>query len=87
MPVVPLLLALGIFDGLCACLLSPFCTLQAFWMPGQHEDAEAHITKPEIDTVCPATGKKLRMKDLVQVRWGESGGESECGRVRGKGSG
>mmetsp|Transcript_5486 Transcript_5486/g.9493 ORF Transcript_5486/g.9493 Transcript_5486/m.9493 type:complete len:322 (-) Transcript_5486:741-1706(-) len=44
-------------------------TSKSFWMPTLKEDAEAKVDKPDPDTVCPASGKKLRMKDLVDVKF------------------
>ncbi|EFJ45302.1 hypothetical protein VOLCADRAFT_106032 [Volvox carteri f. nagariensis] len=43
--------------------------LKAFWMPSLTPEADAKVEKPDTDTRCPASGKKLRMKDLVAVRW------------------
>ena len=47
-------------------------------MPSLMPSAESHLDKPDESTYCPASGKKLRMKDLVPVRFtpvpeGESG--------------
>ncbi|KAG2487116.1 hypothetical protein HYH03_014229 [Edaphochlamys debaryana] len=52
--------------------------LKAFWMPSCAPAAEAKVDKPDTDTRCPAGGQKLRMKDLVAIKWtpvpeGESG--------------
>ncbi|GLI59813.1 hypothetical protein VaNZ11_001780 [Volvox africanus] len=52
--------------------------LKAFWMPSLTPEAEVKVEKPDTDTRCPSSGNKLRMKDLVPVRWtlvpeGESG--------------
>lgn len=53
---------------------------QAFWMPSQTPDAKVIVEKPDMETVCPASGKKLKLKDLIEVggkgqcRWGEAAG-------------
>ncbi|KXZ41849.1 hypothetical protein GPECTOR_262g667 [Gonium pectorale] len=43
--------------------------LKAFWMPSLTPEAEAKVDKPDTETRCPASGNKLRMKELVAVRW------------------
>ncbi|KAG2433947.1 hypothetical protein HYH02_012492 [Chlamydomonas schloesseri] len=43
--------------------------LKAFWMPSLTPDAGNKVEKPDSETRCPASGNKLRMKDLVTVRW------------------
>ena len=45
----------------------PHC-LQAFWMPSQGPSAKVVVSKPDTETYCPASGKKLKMKDLISVR-------------------
>jgi nitric oxide synthase-interacting protein len=54
--------------------------LTGFWqMDGGVEDGLKHeVRKPDKETKCPTTMKKLRMKDLLTVKWtrvraGESG--------------
>ena len=37
-------------------------------MPSQGPSAKVVVEKPDADTYCPASGKKLKMKDLVPVR-------------------
>ena len=44
----------------------PFLS-QAFWMPGMVSGVDTKVDKPETDTVCPASGQKLRLKDLTPV--------------------
>ena len=44
-------------------------TMKAFWLPSKTPNAERKVDKPETDTRCPATMKKLRLKDLIPVRW------------------
>ncbi|GFR51939.1 hypothetical protein Agub_g14460 [Astrephomene gubernaculifera] len=53
--------------------------LKAFWMPSLTPQAEVRVDKPDTDTRCPASGNKLRMKDLVAVRW-TAVPEGECGK-------
>ncbi|PNW87643.1 hypothetical protein CHLRE_02g142086v5 [Chlamydomonas reinhardtii] len=43
--------------------------LKAFWMPSLTPDAGNKVEKPDSETRCPASGNKLRMKDLVAVHW------------------
>lgn len=43
--------------------------LKAFWMPSLTPEAEQKPDKPDTDTRCPQSGKKLRMKELVAVRF------------------
>ena len=44
--------------------------LNAFWLPSKTPDAAIRLDrKPETHTICPTTGKKLRMKDLTDVKW------------------
>uniref|UniRef100_A0A7R9YV45 Nitric oxide synthase-interacting protein zinc-finger domain-containing protein n=1 Tax=Chlamydomonas euryale TaxID=1486919 RepID=A0A7R9YV45_9CHLO len=44
-------------------------SLKAFWMPSKAPEAEIHLEKPSTDTLCPASGNKLRMKDLIPIRF------------------
>lgn len=55
-------------------------TLDAFWRVngGVRDDLKHEVQKPDTDTRCPATLEKLRMKDLITIKWtkvrpGESG--------------
>ncbi len=43
--------------------------MKAFWMPGKTPEASTTVAKPSADTLCPATGKKLRLKELTPVRF------------------
>jgi hypothetical protein len=47
------------------CLIPP----QAFWVPSQAPEAKDLMTKPDTATYCPASGKKLRLKDCVAVKF------------------
>ena len=42
--------------------------MKAFWLPSQVPDVAQSLAKPDSNTYCPATGKKLRLKDLVPVK-------------------
>lgn len=53
--------------------------LQAFWLPSGIPDAKATVDKPDENTYCPASGKKLRLKDLIPVKF-TCVGKSETGR-------
>mmetsp|Transcript_43116 Transcript_43116/g.137696 ORF Transcript_43116/g.137696 Transcript_43116/m.137696 type:complete len:321 (+) Transcript_43116:72-1034(+) len=43
--------------------------MKAFWMPSRTPEAETRLDKPRDFTVCPASGEKLRIKDLTSVKW------------------
>lgn len=43
--------------------------MAAFWIPAKTPEATARVDKPASDTLCPATGKKLRLKELTPVRF------------------
>lgn len=42
--------------------------LRAFWVPSQAPESKDLMEKPDSATYCPATGKKLRLKDCVAVK-------------------
>ena len=42
--------------------------MRAFWLPSKTPEAKALLGRPDMDTFCPASGKKLRLKDLIPVR-------------------
>lgn len=44
-------------------------TMKAFWLPSKTPTAEIKAEKPDTDTKCPTTLKKLRLKDLLSVKW------------------
>ncbi|KIY93552.1 Nitric oxide synthase-interacting protein [Monoraphidium neglectum] len=44
-------------------------TLNAFWVPSKAPEAKLSKEKPDGSTYCPASGKKLRLKDLVDVKF------------------
>ncbi|KAG1658385.1 hypothetical protein FOA52_010063 [Chlamydomonas sp. UWO 241] len=55
---------------------------KAFWMPVATPCADAAPQRPDTDTLCPASGKKLRMKDLIAVNFtpvpdGDGDGDAE----------
>lgn len=43
--------------------------MKAFWVPSKAPDARQVLAKPDTSTYCPASGKKLRLKDLVAVKF------------------
>lgn len=45
--------------------------VRSFWHVDAHDGAavRARPDKPDTETRCPVTGKRLRLKDLVDVRW------------------
>lgn len=52
--------------------------MKAFWVPQKAPDARINLEKPDSSTFCPASGKKLKLKDLIPVKFapvpeGESG--------------
>ena len=45
-------------------------TMNAFWLPSKTPTADPNAArKPSTETTCPTTSKRLRMKDLVDVKW------------------
>lgn len=43
--------------------------VQSFWVPSKAPEAADTLQRPSKDTICPASGKKLRMKDLISVKF------------------
>ena len=43
--------------------------MKAFWLPSKAPEAKQKHSKPSTDTICPATGKRLRLKDLIPVKF------------------
>lgn len=44
--------------------------LPSFWVPSQLPDAKiSKIEKPDPTVYCPISGKPLKMKDLIEVKW------------------
>ena len=41
----------------------------AYWLPSQAPEAAGFVKKPKMDVLCPNSSKKLRMKDLVPVKF------------------
>ena len=50
-----------------------------FWVPGKGVAAAGEEPKPSAETLCPSTGKKLRLKDLHPVRFTRLGGSGGGG--------
>lgn len=51
--------------------------VQSFWAPSMTPQAESRVEKPDTDTYCPATGNKLRLKDLIPVKFTKVPTDSE----------
>jgi hypothetical protein len=47
----------------------PLSDPQAFWLPSQQSESKDLMQKPDSSTYCPASGKKLRLKDCVAVKF------------------
>lgn len=44
--------------------------LPSFWVPSQLPDAKiTKVEKPESTVLCPLSGKPLKVKDLIEVKW------------------
>uniref|UniRef100_A0A7S0R794 Nitric oxide synthase-interacting protein zinc-finger domain-containing protein n=1 Tax=Pyramimonas obovata TaxID=1411642 RepID=A0A7S0R794_9CHLO len=43
--------------------------MKAYWLPSKAPAAKKYLDKPDTFTKCPQTGNKLRLKDLVDVKW------------------
>ncbi|KAK9815795.1 hypothetical protein WJX72_009551 [[Myrmecia] bisecta] len=43
--------------------------MRAFWLPSKTPEARVLLDKPDMSTYCPASGKKLRLKDLIVVKF------------------
>lgn len=43
--------------------------VNAFWVTSATPESRALLDKPDVNTYCPATGKKLRLKDLIPVKF------------------
>eukprot|EP00887_Chlorella_sp_A99_P001825 scaffold19.g1825.t1 len=43
--------------------------MRAFWLPSKTPEARALLDKPSMETLCPASGKPLKLRDLVSVRF------------------
>ncbi|GBF93568.1 hypothetical protein Rsub_06288 [Raphidocelis subcapitata] len=41
----------------------------SFWVASKAPEAKAATERPDASTLCPASGKKLRLKDLVEVKF------------------
>lgn len=46
--------------------------LQSFWQPQDTPDSDQRAEKPSAEVLCPISGKKLRIKDLVSVKLTEA---------------
>lgn len=43
--------------------------MKSFWAPSAMPEAEVRIEKPDMTTLCPSSGKKLKLKDLIQLKF------------------
>lgn len=43
--------------------------MKAFWIPSQVQEVKQQQDRPDTNTYCPASGKKLKLKDLVPVKF------------------
>ncbi|XP_049888206.1 nitric oxide synthase-interacting protein homolog [Pectinophora gossypiella] len=44
--------------------------LPSFWVPSQLPDAKvSKLQKPDPTVYCPISGKPLKMKDLIEIKW------------------
>ena len=43
--------------------------MKAFWLPSKAPEATQLVAKPDMSTCCPASGKKLRLKDLIPLKF------------------
>ena len=50
-------------------IMTIFQEMRAFWMPSKTPEAQRLLEKPDMNTYCPASGKKLRLKDLIPIRF------------------
>ena len=52
---------------------------KAFWLPSEAPRAEQTVSKPKQDTLCPASNKRLRLKDLISIRFTPCSGRDAAG--------
>jgi nitric oxide synthase-interacting protein len=43
--------------------------MKSFWVPSQSKEAIIVVEKPDGSTRCPASGRKIKLKDLIQVNF------------------
>jgi nitric oxide synthase-interacting protein len=43
--------------------------MNAFWLPSKTPEAKAVLDKPDTNTYCPASGNKLKLKDLIDLNF------------------
>ena len=46
-------------------------------MPSKAPEAQRLLEKPDMNTYCPASGKKLRLKDLIPIRFARCAEDEE----------
>lgn len=42
--------------------------MKAFWVPGKGDAVEEQVKKPDMRTMCPASGKPLKLKELIPLK-------------------
>lgn len=61
--------------------------LRAFWLPSKtpelskEEELQQRLKKPSTDVQCPKTGKKLRLKDLIPVKFTRASKDEELSKL------
>lgn len=43
--------------------------MQSFWQPQSTPNTEIRLDKPSMEVPCPATGKKLNIKSLIDIKF------------------
>jgi nitric oxide synthase-interacting protein len=43
--------------------------MKSFWVPSQGKESAEVVEKPDGNTKCPASGKKIKLKDLIPVKF------------------
>ena len=43
--------------------------MKAFWLPSLAPETKALLEKPDMATYCPASGKKLSLKQLISLKF------------------
>ena len=53
----------------CPALPSALQQMKAFWLPSLAPETKALLEKPDMATYCPASGKKLSLKQLISLKF------------------
>ena len=43
--------------------------MKAFWLPSKTPESASSLSKPEMNTCCPASGKPLKLRDLIGLKF------------------